>query len=62
MKYSDIEIGEKYEVYKGMEWGFVTVVGKSPPQTIIVQEDRGVRHFVNSANIKKPNPPHLKGE
>ena len=53
MKFRDIEIGQKYEVYKGMEWGFVEVVGKSPPQGIIVQREDGKRHFVNSRNIKK---------
>ena len=53
MKFRDIEIGKEYEIYKNMEWGFVKVVDKSSPQTIIVQEKRGVRHFVNSGNIKK---------
>lgn len=56
MRFNDIQIGRRYEVYKGMEWGLVTVVDKSPPQTIIVEEARGVRHFVNSGNIKKPKP------
>ena len=55
MKYLDIKLGDKTRVYKGMEWGVVTIVGKSPPQTIIVEEERGVRHFVNSGSIKKPS-------
>ncbi len=54
MKYRDIKLGDKTRVHKGMEWGIVKIVGKSPPQTIIVEEERGVRHFVNSSNIKKP--------
>lgn len=52
MKFSGIQIGDMVEVYKGMEWGLVKVVGKSSPQTIIVEEQRGARHFVNSGNIK----------
>lgn len=54
MKFGDIQVGQKYEIYKNMEWGLVEVVDKSPPQTIIVKEDRGARHFVNSGNIKPP--------
>ena len=52
MRFEDIQVGQKYEIYKNMEWGLVEVVDKSPPQTIIVKEDRGARHFVNSGNIK----------
>ena len=52
MKFGDIQLGNLVEVYKNMEWGLVKVVGKSPPQTIIIEEPRGARHFVNSGNIK----------
>ena len=64
MKFSDIEVGQEYQVYKNMEWGFVKVIDKSPPQTIIIEEKRGKRHFVNSGNIKKPKDKRfeVKGE
>ena len=56
MKFRDIQIGDKVRVYKGMEWGLVKIVGKSPPQTIVVQREDGKRHFVNSGNIKPQDP------
>ena len=56
MKFRNINIGDEVYIYKNMEWGLVKVIDKSPPQTIIIEEKRGARHFVNSGNVK----PYLK--
>lgn len=52
MKFRDINLGDRVKVYKNGEWGFVTVVGKSPPQTLIVERDDRKRHFVTSGCIR----------
>ena len=56
MKYEDIKLGDKVEIYKNMEWGLVEVVGKSPPETIIIEQKNGKRHFTPCGKIKRPKP------